>query len=316
MRNRMLGALFLVTVLSVSFASAVNAQNLVANGSFDATVNGWTPLDSVNVGLSWSSDDAAGSASSGSLVADNSSSAPLDSGFAQCVSGLSGGTVYSFGVKMRIPSSNPAGSSSLQVQWNDAVNCTGNFLRAEIMESGIRDSWSSVSGSIAAPPGTQSALIFGQVDKTASGAGTYQTSFDDIFLETTQQTQNGTCVASATTLCIDDQPGDHRFRLTATWNDPSVAPGSGNGQAIALSSLGVSRGGIFWFFSSDNPEMLIKVLNGCGVNHSYWVFFSADTNVGFSVSVTDTLTNATRNYTNSLNNAAGPLQDTSAFPCL
>jgi hypothetical protein len=71
--------------------------------------------------------------------------------------------------------------------------------------------------------------------------------------------------------------------------------------------------GLFWFFAPSNLEMLIKVLNGCGLNSRYWVFFSAGTNVEFTVTVTDTQTGATKTYSNALNTAAPPVQDTSAF---
>jgi hypothetical protein len=71
--------------------------------------------------------------------------------------------------------------------------------------------------------------------------------------------------------------------------------------------------GLFWFFSASNLEMLMKVLNGCGLNNHYWVFFAAGTNVEFTVNVTDTLRGGTRTYFNPLNNPAPPVQDTSAF---
>ena len=36
--------------------------------------------------------------------------------------------------------------------------------------------------------------------------------------------------------------------------------------------------GLFYFFGASNLEMLIKVLNACGLNDRYWVFFAATTN--------------------------------------
>jgi len=87
----------------------------------------------------------------------------------------------------------------------------------------------------------------------------------------------------------------------------------GNGRAVALSSLGLTHGGAFWFFSPDNPEILVKVLDGCGFNGAKWFFASAGTNVGFTVTVTDTATAAQKVYTNPDRNPALPIQDTSAF---
>jgi streptogramin lyase len=120
------------------------------------------------------------------------------------------------------------------------------------------------------------------------------------------------CTAGPATLCVDDQTGDRRWELSASFTSTD---GAGNGQAIALSSVGVDHGGLFWFFGASNPEMLIKVLNGCSVNSQYWVFYAATTNVGFTVAVRDTKTGFVKLYTNPQNAAAPPVQDTSAEPC-
>ena len=57
------------------------------------------------------------------------------------------------------------------------------------------------------------------------------------------------------------------------------------------------------------------MLNACGVNHKFWVFITAGTNVWFSVNLLDTLTGTTKTYSNPDNTAAVPVQDTSALPC-
>jgi hypothetical protein len=41
-----------------------------------------------------------------------------------------------------------------------------------------------------------------------------------------------------------------------------------SGQAIELSG----DTGYFTFFNRANVEMVVKVLNGCGVNSRYWTF--------------------------------------------
>jgi hypothetical protein len=298
---------------SLLIAASGQAQNLVTNGTFDSNVNGWTSF-SPNVGIAWRAIDADGSPTSGSLLATNNSPTALDSGFAQCVNGLTGGTLYSLGVKMLIPSNNPRGRSSLQFQWHNQSNCGGSLLSVDVLETTVLDSWAAVSGDVSSPAGAVSVAVVGEVFKNASNTTLYKTWFDDITLQLSGGTPSS-CMPSDTTLCIDDQPGDKRFQVTGSWTTPNVGSGSGNAHAVPLASLGISHGGILWFFSLDNPEMLVKILNGCSLNQKHWVFFAADTNVGFTVDVTDTKTGAERIYFNPLNNAAGPLQDTGAFDC-
>jgi hypothetical protein len=91
---------------------------------------------------------------------------------------------------------------------------------------------------------------------------------------------------------------------------------AGAGNAVPLGNIGLARGGAFWFFSPDNPEMLIKVLNACtSATPRYWVFFSAGTNVGLTVTVTDTSTGHVKVYTNPDLHTAVPVSDTEGLPC-
>jgi hypothetical protein len=57
------------------------------------------------------------------------------------------------------------------------------------------------------------------------------------------------------------------------------------------------------------------VIDACSLGGNFWVFYSAGTNVGFIVSVTDTSTGHQKFYSNADQTAAPPVQDTSALPC-
>ncbi len=118
------------------------------------------------------------------------------------------------------------------------------------------------------------------------------------------------CSADGTTLCIDG-----RFQVRARFSTQQAGGLSGDAQAASLASTGMDRGGLFSFFSADNPELFVKVLDGCPVNGSFWVFLSAGTNAGFTVTVKDTKTGASRQYSNPDLKAAVPVQDTKALPC-
>lgn len=114
----------------------------------------------------------------------------------------------------------------------------------------------------------------------------------------------GPCVASGGAICINDS----RFRV-----DVDFRTSTGPGTAVGVPLDFAPDSGVLYFFSPSNLEMLIKVLNACPLNDRYWVFFAATTNVEFTLTVTDTQSGKTKVYFNPLNNAAAPVQDTSAF---
>ena len=114
----------------------------------------------------------------------------------------------------------------------------------------------------------------------------------------------GPCVPGPTTLCVNGG----RFRVQMDWATPDGRTGS----ATALPQT--SDTGMFWFFSANNVEAIVKVVNGCSFNQRYWVFAAGLTNVAVSLRVTDTQSGILRTYTNAQGNAFQPIQDTAAFP--
>ncbi len=111
------------------------------------------------------------------------------------------------------------------------------------------------------------------------------------------------CVGSEEVLCLNGG----RFKVEVTWRDFKDQVGTGKAVPFTNDS------GLYWFFSPDNFEMLIKVLTGCGFNNRFWVFFAATTNVEFQVKVTDSETGVVKRYTNPLSQPANAVTDTSAF---
>jgi hypothetical protein len=71
--------------------------------------------------------------------------------------------------------------------------------------------------------------------------------------------------------------------------------------------------GYFFFFDPANVEIVVKVLNGCGVNGRYWVFAGGLTDVRTELTVTDIALDVVKVYFNPQGTAFQPIQDTSAF---
>lgn len=109
------------------------------------------------------------------------------------------------------------------------------------------------------------------------------------------------CTADPYTLCL--QGG--KFQVQIDW---TTATGNGRGRATAVTS----ETGYFWFFSQNNVEIVIKVLDGRDINDHWWVFFGALSDVSYTVVVTDTTTGVSRTYHNTQGTLAS-VADLEAF---
>ena len=98
----------------------------------------------------------------------------------------------------------------------------------------------------------------------------------------------GACAASDEALCL--QGG--RFHVESRWRD--FQGNRGSGRAVPLTG----DTGTFWFFSPSNVEVLLKVLDGRGLNDHFWVFYGALSSVEYALTVTDTQTGLARRYSN------------------
>lgn len=111
------------------------------------------------------------------------------------------------------------------------------------------------------------------------------------------------CAPSATSLCFQS-----RFAVQAKFTTSTGATGVGT--VVPGAS---TNSGLFWFFSSDNWEVLVKAINGCGLNTRWWIFSAATTNVNYRLTVTDVTTGVTKIYFNYQGISAPAVTDTDAL---
>lgn len=293
------------------------AQNLVTNSGFDSGFAGWTNLEQVGVvKTDWRAEDATGDVNSGSVrVEHDQFSTGTVTGFLQCIPVVAG-TEYQVSARTRVlPGQSATGTSRVDMTWFSGGSCQGSLFTSNLLTGGATPAWDFNQAQITAPSPASSAWVMLRVEKTSDPDEDFEADFDDVAVLATGATGGGECVPDATTLCIDDQPGDGRFRIQGQFQTTQGGGSAGQAGAISLDPVGVTRGGLLWFFRQENPEVLVKVLDGCPVNGHYWVFYSAGTNVGFTLRVEDLVGEQTWFRTNPDRNPAPPVQDTQAFPC-
>jgi hypothetical protein len=110
-----------------------------------------------------------------------------------------------------------------------------------------------------------------------------------------------TCVASSGDLCLLD----NRFQVSVDWAAQGM---TGTGTAAALSD----QTGTFAFFDPQAIDLVVKVIDGRALTGEFWFFYGALSDVAYTITLTDTVTGASRQYRNQQGNLCG-LGDTSAL---
>jgi hypothetical protein len=126
-----------------------------------------------------------------------------------------------------------------------------------------------------------------------NGGGIFRATFDDGI---------SMCSSGPTALCLNGG----RFRVQVDWRAPDGTNGSG--QAVPMTA----DAGSFWFFTSSNVELTVKIVDGRAFNNKFWVFYGALSNIQYTITVTDTLTGSVKTYFNSQGQLTS-FADTAAF---
>ena len=114
------------------------------------------------------------------------------------------------------------------------------------------------------------------------------------------------CADDPAALCLGPAG---RYRVSLDWQTAED-----DGEALPV-PLGSADSGLFTFFSPDNWEVMVKLLDGCAINGKHWVFAAGTTDVGWTLRVTDRLTGNFETYENQLGQPSRTVADIEAFAC-
>ena len=194
-----------------------------------------------------------------------------------------------------------------------ASTCSGyarpSFIYSTAAQGGI------YGGSSGSPAMTDGGYVVGQLlgmcgaspnDGCSIANRTVDGAFSLTYNTVKQWLENGnaaTCTPNATTVCLVNG----RFSVSIDWKTSGGQTGAG--QAIKYTDASA----LFWFFGPDNIEVLLKVLNACSLNSTYWVFAAATTDVEYTIHVTDTTNGKTKTYFHAGGTPAPAITDTGAF---
>jgi hypothetical protein len=193
-------------------------------------------------------------------------------------------------------------NNSLELTWLDGSTDQSGFLVQEKTGSGA---FQQVAAPAAGDTSVEithlqpaTAYTFRIVAENASGESTPSNQ-----VTATTLAAHGTCSAGSTSLCL----AANRFEVRATYDD-----GKGHAGTAAVGSITADTG-YLWFFDAGNVEVVVKIVDGCGLNGHYWVFAAGLTNVEVALTVTDVSTGAMKTYDNPSKTTFVAVQDTLAF---
>lgn len=201
-----------------------------------------------------------------------------------------------------------AGGANSPVNPNGAAEPAGHLALARYTSGGVLDSTFGTGGkSVFAltPAGEIGLATILSADGKLLVAGVAKRADLDVFVSRHLLSAGGDtspCLGSATTVCL--QGG--RFEVSATFATPSA---SGPARPVKITA----DTGYLWFFADTNVEVVVKLIDGCGLNQRFWLFAGGLTDVNVILRVRDSWTGVVKSYTNPQGTAFAPIQDTGAF---
>jgi hypothetical protein len=130
---------------------------------------------------------------------------------------------------------------------------------------------------------------------------------------TTPSSGGGSCTPNSTTVCLSN----NRFRVKIDYVNPFSNPPNQPGTFLAArldSTAGINPDtALFGFASAQAVEVVVRIQDTRPFAPRFDVYYGGMTDVGYTVTVTDTQTGVTRTYTNTVGTVGGGVDRTS-FP--
>lgn len=101
---------------------------------------------------------------------------------------------------------------------------------------------------------------------------------------------------------------DGRFEVTVDFLNQHAGDAAGSGRALA----GTNNAGYFWFFTQDNLELVVKMIDARPFDGHFWVFWTGLSDLKYNIEVKDTETGEVWEFHNPAGKVGGGA-DTSAF---
>ena len=183
-----------------------------------------------------------------------------------------------------------SGATAVELGWSGAANGT-----VEVEARSWKEGWRNVASTDAAAgrvtvEGLDAEAPYTFRLRLRANSGKVSSWSEEINVTTGDA--SGPCRPGEQYLCLSRG----RFEIQAHWKDHNREGVYGLGTAVPVDVS--EESGMFWFFSSSNIELVVKALDGTGVNGHYWVFFGALSDVEYWVTVRDTAGGGRRTYHN------------------
>lgn len=203
-------------------------------------------------------------------------------------------------------------SSVIRLNWNDNSNNETEFRIEQKVGNSFSDLGAAsanattinITGFSAGQTGT-----FRVRARNATGDSAYT---NEASATTNGGTSSGPCVVNATTVCLLS----NRFRVSINFVNPFSNPPNQPGTFLADKLLPGTQNpdtGLFGFSNARAVEVVVRVQDARPFAPRFDIYYGGMTDVGYTVTVTDTQTGTSRAYTNTVGKVGGGV-DRGSFP--